>query len=216
MFSPGGTLDWSRTVASSAWTRQQGIRLNVRGREPQGIVAPGAEYERLRDDISAALLQTTEPTTGEAVVDRVWRREELYTGPFYEAVPDLVFALRPDFTASPVQQGLWTPTGWASGDHSLEGMFIAWGRAIAPGRVEGAALIDIAPTALYLLDQPVPLEMDGRVLLDLLDDGFVAVHPVRRGTEQASHSVEDPPGAVALTAEEEADVAARLRGLGYL
>jgi predicted AlkP superfamily phosphohydrolase/phosphomutase len=162
------------------------------------------------------LLQTTEPTTGEPVVVRVWRREELYAGPFYEMVPDLVFALRPDFTASPVQQGLWTPTGWASGDHSLEGMFIAWGRAIAPGRVEGAALIDIAPTALYLLDQPVPFEMDGRVLLDALDAGFVAAHPVRRGAEQATYPVEGPPQAVALTAEEEADVAARLRGLGYL
>lgn len=221
MFAPGGTLAWPRTVAFSAWNRQQGIRLSVRGREPQGIVAPGAEYERLRDEIRQALMETTEPQTGQQVVDQVWNREDLYEGPFFESVPDLVLSLRPGFAANPVQQRLWAPTGWASGDHSLEGMFIAWGRGVAPGRVAGAELIDMAPTALYLLDRPVPTAMDGKVLTDALDAAFVAARPVRRQEYQACQEYQAPlAGAVrggeTLSEEEEADIHARLRGLGYL
>ncbi len=224
IFAPGGTLNWSRTVAFSPWVRQQGIRINLRGREPHGIVRPGAEYERLREEIRQALLETVEPRTGKQVVDQVWLREELFDGPLYDDVPDLVLELRPGFTASPVQQGLWEPTGWASGDHSLEGMFIAWGHAVAPGQLGGARLIDIAPTALYLLGQEVPAEMDGKVLVAAMEPEFVAANPVRR----PKVSGELVPGALpleapaspaeedSLTAEEEADVQDRLRGLGYL
>ncbi len=214
-FQPGGAFDWSRTVAFCPWNAQQGIRLNVRGREPQGIVAPGAGYERLREEIRQALLETTEPQTGLRVIDRVWRREKVYRGPFLGEMPDLVFTLRPPFSASPVQQRLWADTGWASGDHSLEGMLIAWGRGVAPGRVEGASLVDVAPTVLYLAGQPVPTAMDGRVLAGALDPVSLAANPVRH-EEGALLLPEVPPVGGALTPEEEAELQARLRGLGYL
>lgn len=234
-FAPGGTLDWSRSVAFGAWPAQQGIRLNVRDREPQGIVGQGTAYERLREEMSAALLETTEPLSGQRAVDRVWKREELYEagGPFFDQMPDLVFSLRPGFSASPVRPTLWAPTGWASGDHSLEGLFVMWGQGVksfstasAPdestrrdrpeieARITGAELIDVAPTALYLMGLAVPDSMDGQVLVAALDGNLVTDNPVRRqavGASIVATATEQP-----LTPGEEAELKQRLRGLGYL
>jgi len=214
-FAPGGTVDWSRTVAFGPWNEQQGVRLNVRGREPEGIVAPGTDYESLRDEICRALLEATAPQTGLPVVAQVWRREEIYDGPFLDEMPDLVLALHPPFAASPLQPGLWSPTGWGSGDHSLTGMTILRGPAIAPGRVEGSNLIDVVPTALYLLGQPLPASIDGQVLTPALDGAFVAAHPIRY-QEAGDLGPEVTAVGEALTPEQEAEVQARLRGLGYL
>jgi predicted AlkP superfamily phosphohydrolase/phosphomutase len=213
--APGGTIDWGRTVAFSPWNEQQAVRLNVRGREPSGVVAPGPDFERLRDEIQQALLETREPRTNMPVVDRVWKREEVYHGPFMEQMPDLIFSLRPPFAASPLHQELWGPTGWGSGDHSLEGLFVAWGEAAARGQIEGANLIDVAPTALYLLGRPVPSSMDGKVLTSALTEAFVAANPVRFEDTPLSPAAQPSTGEE-LTAEEQAEVQDRLRGLGYL
>ena len=65
-----------------------------------------------------------------------------------------------------------------TGCHRSNGIFIAWGPDIQPGgQVQGAALIDVAPTALHLLGQPVPVEMDGHVLQPAL--AGPAAGPVR-------------------------------------
>jgi len=219
-FAPGGTLDWSQTVAFCPWNAQQGVRLNVRGREPQGIVAPGAEYERLRDEIAAALQEATEPHTGRLVVGQVWRREEVYEGPYLAAMPDLVLTLAPGFASSPLQPGLWDNTGWGSGDHSLEGILVAHGPGIISGPLQGAALVDVAPTALYLLGQPVPSTMDGQVLAGALEPALLAARPIRRRQqgpgELAVREAQNGAELAALTPEEEAEVQEHLRGLGYL
>ena len=80
-------MDWSQTRAF--WASDNGVTLNVRGREPAGIVAPGAEYEALREEIKARLLALREPQTGERVVAEVWKREEIYSGPYVDWSPDL-------------------------------------------------------------------------------------------------------------------------------
>ncbi|MEJ2211153.1 MAG: phosphodiesterase, partial [Anaerolineae bacterium] len=111
-------------------------------------------------------------------------------------------------------------TGWGLGDHSLEGILIAHGPEIAPGRLEDAALVDVAPTALYLLGRPVPATMDGRVLSEALAPALLASRPVQRQDqsltggqdEQDEIEIEEAP----LTPEEEIEVRDRLRGLGYL
>lgn len=215
-FAPGGTLDWPRTLAFSPWNAQQGIRLNVRGREPQGAVEPGGAFEALRDEIHQALLAVVEPRSGQRVVDRVWRRAEIYAGPYFELMPDLVFSLRPGFASSPMQPGLWDDTGWGTGDHSLEGIGLVRGPGIAPGRLDAAALVDVAPTALYLLGQPVPEEMDGQVWAGALDPAWVAARPVRRAASDGVVAAAVAGAAEALSPAEEAELHARLRGLGYL
>ena len=66
------------------------------------------------------------------------------------------------------------------GSHRLDGILIARGKPFRKGiEVEGARLIDMAPTILHLMGQPVPDDMDGRVLEELFDPEFLARHPIQ-------------------------------------
>jgi hypothetical protein len=67
-----------------------------------------------------------------------------------------------------------------SGKHQLDGVLIASGGPILRGAKLSASVRDIAPTILALLGLPVPRDMDGRVLTELLDPEFLARHPVKR------------------------------------
>jgi predicted AlkP superfamily phosphohydrolase/phosphomutase len=66
------------------------VWVNVAGRQPKGIVAPGAEYERVRDELVQAIGALRDPATGAQVVTGVWRREDVYAGPHVEDAPDLI------------------------------------------------------------------------------------------------------------------------------
>ena len=67
-----------------------GIRLNLVGREPAGIVKPGHEADRLFDDLSRELLAIRELPTGRPVVERVVRTADLYEGPNLDRLPDVL------------------------------------------------------------------------------------------------------------------------------
>jgi predicted AlkP superfamily phosphohydrolase/phosphomutase len=221
-FFPG--VDWFQTRAFSEELRGN-IWINLAGRDPHGVVQPGAEYEALRDQIVAMLPELTDPATGARPIRRVWRREELYHGPFLERFPDLiveaayadVFKPRGAYTGADAARQL-TPAELAqitiTGCHRSNGIFIAWGPDIRPGgQVRGAALIDVAPTALHLLGQPVPVEMDGHVLQAALTGP--AAGPVRVAT-LAELGFEGAGAEVSFSEDEEEYVRERLAGLGYL
>jgi predicted AlkP superfamily phosphohydrolase/phosphomutase len=217
-------VDWSHTRAFSEELRGN-IWINLRGRDPQGIVEPGAEYEALRSQIIAELPTVTDPQSGARPIRKVWRREELLRGPYLERFPDLIVeADYPDmFKPHGAYRGRQpvrhlTSTEMAqraiTGCHRMNGIFVAWGPDVIPGGwLEDAALIDIAPTALHLLGQPVPVEMDGRVLSQALRP------PARAGLRTVSLTELGFDGAAAEVSfsDEEADyVRERLAGLGYL
>ncbi len=82
-------VDWSRTQAYALGVGGN-LYVNLRGREPRGIVAPGAEYEQVCADVIRQLSELTDPETGQRVVKRVHRREALYHGPFLDQAPDLI------------------------------------------------------------------------------------------------------------------------------
>jgi predicted AlkP superfamily phosphohydrolase/phosphomutase len=69
------------------------IYVNLKGREPEGIVEPGAEYEAVRDEIERLAYEFRDPRTGRKLIGQVLRREEVYSGPYLERAPDLI--LRP-------------------------------------------------------------------------------------------------------------------------
>ncbi|MFZ2489163.1 MAG: alkaline phosphatase family protein [Anaerolineae bacterium] len=221
-FFPG--VDWFNTRAYSEELRGN-IWINLAGRDPHGIVQPGGEYEALRDQIIATLPLLTDPETGRRPIHRVRRREELYSGPFVERFPDLLVeaeyadvfkphhAYNGPYAARQLSDAELSRIN-ITGCHRSNGVFIAWGPDVQPGgRVQGAALIDIAPTALHLLGQPVPQEMDGHVLL-------AALKPSAAGPIGATSLAElgfSGAGYAAEFNDAEAEyVRERLAGLGYL
>jgi len=104
-----------------------------------------------------------------------------------------------------------SPAFGPTGDHRLEGMIVATGPAFEPGSApQGANLRDIAPTVLHLLGVPVPQDMDGRVLTELLKP------ELRTGLarQEAVASTASAPGT--YSAEDDAAIQQRLADLGYL
>jgi predicted AlkP superfamily phosphohydrolase/phosphomutase len=210
-------IDWSRTRAYSFGYQGQ-IYINLAGREPQGIVAPGQDCERLCAEISQKLAGLVDPLDGLPVVDRVYRKEEIFHGPYTGYAPDLTLIMRGlayntrpgyEFSAAPGRI-FAEPAHGESGSHRPEGILIAAGPGIAAGgRREAASLIDLAPTILHHQGCPVPDDMDGRVLADWLTAGIQPEYI--QGAAQRAES-----GAASLSAEDEAEIIARLKSLGYL
>ena len=121
-------------------------------------------------------------------------------------------SLRRDLRARGVF-GRFTEPGY-DGTHERDGIYLFAGPAIRAG-AEGEAygIESIAPTALHLLDVPVPADMEGPVCEDVLADEFRAAHPVRSGPPATVGRVE--PRRDWASGEDEARVADHLRALGY-
>lgn len=217
-------IDWSRTQAYSLGNVGQ-VYINVVGREPQGCVQPGAEYERVRDEIMAKLQTLRDPETGELVVESIYRREDLYSGDHLEKAPDIVFLPRRleyfgfgeyEFGSHKIIESM---RRGISGTHRMNGIFMAYGAAIQPGSVvENASLYDLAPTILRLMNEPVAEHMDGRVLDETFVPDVAAAIAQRRG--ERSHEQSDMPGGQytpeSMSAEDKKVLADRLRSLGYV
>ena len=210
-------IDWSRTKAYSFGSIGQ-IYINVRGREPQGIVEPGQEYEEVVAHIVEELGKLADPETGTPISPRVFRREEIYWGPYADKGPDLnvVFgnmSCISHITLDAVQDRvLAPPADYETGTHRMDGMVVMRGPHVQRGAVpQSAQIIDLAPTILYLMGEPIPTDMDGRVLTEMLIPDFVSAHPIRWADR-------DVPGISisGWTLEEEARMVQHLKGLGYL
>jgi predicted AlkP superfamily phosphohydrolase/phosphomutase len=208
-------VDWSRTLAYSLGHIGQ-VYLNVRGRQPWGIVAP-EEYEAVRTAVVARLRRLRHPVTGQPLAEQIITRETAVQGPYSDQGPDLHLVMDgyramayPMFAADGrvvTEQRLGN-----SGDHRPDGILIAYGPPIQAGqRLSGARLVDLAPTLLYLLGVPLPDDMDGWILEEAISENFRAAHPV-----QVQTAVTTAPPASPLSRAEEAVVARRLRDLGYM
>ncbi len=85
-------IDWRKTLAYSASNTEQGIYLNLRGREPEGIVLE-TDYDRVREEVIRLFEDLRDPETGNKVAVRIFRREELYSGPCVSDAPDIIMFL---------------------------------------------------------------------------------------------------------------------------
>ncbi|WP_226007300.1 alkaline phosphatase family protein [Natrinema salinisoli] len=170
-YAPTGVVNAGATQvdfpASTAYVRSRvelGVRLNVEGREPDGVVPP-EEYETVRTRLIDALRSVRTPD-GEPIFDAVRPREEFFHGPESEHAVDIV-TVPADFdhflSATLREQQFGPPSEpW---NHKLEGTFAARGVDIdhADG-IDNAHLFDVAPTVLATLDVPIDDRMDGRPL----------------------------------------------------
>lgn len=217
LFLSFADVDWARTKAFAVGSFGQ-IYINQVGQRPQGIVQPGKEYEELREEIAAQALELLDPRTGQRVVDRVHRREEIYSGPLVEKAPDLVLQSRnweymafghADFGASHVVE----PVVGMSGHHRPDGVVMLAGQGIEAGvELDGANITDLAPTILYAMGIPIPSDMDGRVLTDAFTPDYLSAVEVQYSDELS----ERPTGEGQYSEEDEEEIKERLRGLGYV
>lgn len=207
-------VDWSQTIAYSMGHVGQ-IYLNVQGREPHGIITPD-RYAAARQQVIDALNTLTDPATGKSLVDRIIPREEAAHGPYADQGADLHLILDDyktiAFPLFATEGRVLTPQiRGDSGCHRLHGIFIGQGAAFAQGTaVDGARIIDLAPTILHILGQPVPEDMDGRVLNDALST------ELRGKSAEVSAATSTSQTQVDFTDAEQAEVEERLRALGYL
>jgi predicted AlkP superfamily phosphohydrolase/phosphomutase len=225
-------IDWSQTKAYSEETPYfPSIWINVRGREPAGIVSPGKEYEAVRGHLIELLSHWEDPDTGHPVVKKVHKREELYDGPFVDRLPDLMIEWHLDngysylFKKSQSAKGPVPPISRVegrekqrskSGDHRDNGIFLASGAAVTPQMtVSDAEIIDLAPTMLYLLGLPIPSDMDGKVLTQILSNAYLHSHPLQYCQRFGSDG-NLPELPHDYSSEEEEAIRARLQGLGYI
>ncbi|NIN69532.1 MAG: hypothetical protein GTO63_33590 [Anaerolineae bacterium] len=104
-----------------------------------------------------------------------------------------------------------------SGVHRLSGVFLLRGAHVSKAKkIEGARIIDLAPTILYALGLPTPRSMDGRALTHAFIEGYADSHPVAYVDDEGSAREEDPTPSKGYTDEEAEAIEERLRGLGYL
>lgn len=218
-------IDWEKTKAY-AFGAFGSIFINLRGREPCGPVTPGAEYEDLCREISESLLEARDPASGAPLVEAVHLGQHVYTGDYVLHAPDLLVVPAGDYfvrnTLDHYQRSAAYPAGkygdrsiWHTGKHTPDGVFIAWGPQINRGtEIQDARIVDVAPTILYLLGQPILWEMDGRVLEGAIDPGHLAHSPVCLADAETREIA--GPSQKLYSEAEEREIEERLRGLGYL
>jgi predicted AlkP superfamily phosphohydrolase/phosphomutase len=167
-------IDWSRTVAYHRGKGEGNIYINVRGREPRGIVEP-RDRERVAIDVAARLRGLCDPRTGEPAVAAVHRREDLFEGPYTDRAPDLVIEWR-DFAYMPNEDGDTSGEvfvdrtrefmSWAtSGSHRRDGVLLGAGPGIPAGVDLGPVdLRDLAPTWLASLGCRTAFDCEGKAI----------------------------------------------------
>ena len=165
-------VDWSRTRAYAVGLGQ--IYFNLRGRESQGIVSPGAEYTALQNEIAAKLVTLTDPEGGAQVMRSVYKRDDLYKGDYLQYAPDVQVGFNDGYrvgwqdTMGGVSRDVIENNNrkW-SGDHCATAAEISGGVFFSNRKIsrEKPHIMDVSPTVLKLLEVALPGDLDGSPLM---------------------------------------------------
>lgn len=162
-----------------------GLRLNLAGREPNGLLRPGDEADAFCDRLAQDLLALESADTGVRMIKAVKRTRDLYAGEYLHLLPDLLVEWSDELMLGSAACG--NPAGshvrirsdklgivagtnnyCRTGDHRPEGVFVACGPGIAHGRLERTvSIMDFAPTFAALLDVELT-DVDGKPIAELL------------------------------------------------
>ena len=167
-YSGANTLSGRRAFAVPNNEVTGAIRIAVRGRDRDGLVDPGDEYRELRREITDALYELTDPSTGRPVVKSVSPLHEICAGPFVERLPDLAVLWDSTFAwnslSSPRLGTLRIRRqDTRSGSHTPQSFLLATGSGVPPGaELKGLSTYDIGPTVLEAAGVDVPSHLDGK------------------------------------------------------
>ena len=163
-------VDWSKTRAFAIGLA--GIFLNLKGREAQGIVNPGAEADKLRNEITAKLTRLIDPHRNQPAVKQLYNALKVYRGPYKSEAPDLIVGYNRCYRVSwetaigqVTNKIFHNNTKPWSGDHCIDHSLVPGvlfcNRPIA---AEHPGLMDIGPTVLDMFGIETPKYMDGHSL----------------------------------------------------
>jgi predicted AlkP superfamily phosphohydrolase/phosphomutase len=172
-------VDWSRTRAYTMGLN--GLYLNLKGREREGIVSPGGEAQALKQELCKKLDGLTDPASARVAITGIFDCDAVYAGPYLDNAPDLIVGYGEGFRASwdSVMGKVTAQTfednlkAW-SGDHCVDPRLVP-GVLFSSHKIEEEkpGIVDLAPTILKLFGVPLPTHLDGKPL-------NVAVAPVRQ------------------------------------
>ncbi|MWV39292.1 alkaline phosphatase family protein [Natrialba sp. INN-245] len=213
----GENVDWRRSMAYCRSGPELGVRINLEGRDEEGVVPP-EEYEQVRNEI-VRVLEGLRTPDGEPAFEWVEPREAVYDGPYAEEACDVLFmpTAMNSLVATSLLGSAFVPID--KHNHKRTGVFLGAGPGFADvdaAELGSLSLPDVAPIAMTLLDQPVPKRMGGRVPSGLLVDEsvFEEYGPLEDdgtygGERDGGRGAGDEPA-------EDGDVVDRLENLGYL
>lgn len=154
------------------------VYVNLKGRDPEGIVEP-EDYEKVQRQICDALLTYVDPATGKRPVAlALTRKDARMLGLYGDAIGDVVYAIYPEYSG---QHGNILPAAsWGCGN--LKPLLSFTGPGIRKGqRLERTCnLVDIVPTICYLMDLPLPAQAEGGVLYQVFKDPDFKVEEINK------------------------------------
>ncbi len=194
-------VDFPNSRAYMRARTELGVRINLDGREPEGVVGED-EYEETREELIRTL-SSVETPDGDPVFGEVVPREAYFHGPYADKAVDVV-TVPNDFEQflSAHLLGEWFGPPSEPWNHKMDGLFVAAGEGIdAAADLSDAHLFDVAPTIMSAFGVPYSDRMDGRTLPVVEDVG---------STEYPEYEVGEVSGGDDTAVEE------RLADLGYL
>lgn len=212
-----GQIGWQNSIAYYAGHGQ--LWINLLGRDPQGVVHPHGEYEEVRDSLVRGLqTRLRDSRTGTPVVEKVYRKEELYPAEYLFCAPDLVVVFKPGYAPSPASlhmgfdEAACIPADVGSmvnaGAHPSmhTGFLLMSAPSIVPGRVlhQAASLTSALPTLLHALGVQ-HVNMEGQALSEFFSLDYLETHPLQSVLQNGE-----------LSEEDEELIINRLRDLGYV
>lgn len=192
-----------------------GLYVNLEGRDAQGTVRAGPEYESLREELRKELLAIRDPATGQQVVTSVWKKEELFNGPYLDEIYDLVLETAEEYHVLLTDQWLYGKAikPYHHSSHERDGVLLAWGPVISHEPALRTSILNIAPTILQLLGCPIPNDYDGTVVEELLSTEFLERFPIQYAPSSDETSMLETPE---YSPDELQAIEKRLMELGYL
>lgn len=139
------------------------VRINVKGRDPSGQVAP-EDYDAVCEEIIQMVSEIRDAADNEKIVDRVVRtrskpHEQDREGHFADLIVILKDKCPPNKVTHPDLGSIGPLPRYRSGTHRCQGMFLGCGEDIKTA-LQGTHVLDVAPTILRLLGAEVPAYMN--------------------------------------------------------